>query len=157
MKHAIIIVCFLMVFCSGCTTSSQDHASIIFFIGDVKKNNTQPNIGDKVSANDIISTGKHSSCDIKIGDSIIRVKEKSKLRVSELSHLNNIEKTTVGLDIGKMLCKTKRLLKKESFTVKTPTSVAGVRGTKFSVESDTKKTARIKGSIKKAMTEKDTT
>jgi hypothetical protein len=55
-----------------------------------------------------------------------------------------LENTTLGLDVGKMLCKPKKLMKQESFLVKTPTAVAGVRGTKFTVEADAMKTTRIK-------------
>ena len=96
--------------------------------------------GDVLKENDIITTGIMSSCDIRIGDSIIRIKEKSKVLISQLLKNGNVENITLGLDIGKMLCKPKKLIKSESFLVKTPTAVAGVRGTQFSVEADIKKT-----------------
>lgn len=141
---SIILIAILSLSLSCLKQAEDDYSSIMFYIGDVKKNNQLVEIGEIILENDIIATGKQSSCDIKIGGSIIRVKEKSKIKLSELTRKGNAERTTVGLNVGKLLCKAKKLSKKESFTVKTPTAVAGVRGTKFTVEADPRKTSRIK-------------
>jgi hypothetical protein len=144
-KAIVFISCMIMMIIFGCAKEAEnDYSTIIFFIGDVKKNSAQADIGDIILQNDLIVTGSQSSCDIKIGGSIIRVKEKSSIKLSELSRNNGIEKTGIDLDNGKLLCKAKKLSKSESFLVKTPTAVAGVRGTKFTVESDINKTSRIK-------------
>ena len=144
-KLFLAILCLMLIIPAGCIKESkEDYSSIIFYIGDVKKNNIAAEIGEIILQNDAISTGVQSSCDIKIGGSIIRIKEKSNVRLSELYQKNDIEKTTVDLDVGKLLCKAKKLSKSESFLVKTPTAIAGVRGTKFTVEADAKKTSRIK-------------
>jgi hypothetical protein len=45
---------------------------------------------------------------------------------------------------AKCFVSPKKLLKSEKFIIKTPTAVAGVRGTQFIVEADKKKTTRIK-------------
>jgi hypothetical protein len=138
-------LCLIMAFTLTCTKKTEDdYSKIIFYIGDVKKNNAVPEVGELVLQNDKITTGIQSSCDIKIGGSIIRVKEKSSITLSELSKKDDLEKTTVGLQVGKLLCKAKKLTKDEKFLIKTPTAVAGVRGTKFTVEADTQKTSRIK-------------
>lgn len=138
-------LCLVLIVVFGCVKEAEDdYSMIIFYIGEVKKNNKDAEIGDIILQNDLISTGIQSSCDIKIGGSIIRVKEKSNVKLSELYRKDNIEKTTLDLDVGKMLCKAKKLSKSESFMVKTPTAVAGVRGTKFTVEADVQKTSRIK-------------
>ena len=138
-------LCLVLIVVFGCVKESEDdYSTIIFYIGEVKKNNKDAEIGDIILQNDLISTGVQSSCDIKIGGSIIRVKEKSNVKLTELYRKDNVEKTTLDLDIGKMLCKAKKLSKSESFMVKTPTAVAGVRGTKFTVETDVQKTSRIK-------------
>ena len=79
--------------------------------------------------------------------------QKTKVVLATLIRQGGIESTTVDLDSGKMLCKPKKLIKSESFMVKTPTAVAGVRGTQFTVEADTNGTSRIKvfeGSVKVA-------
>jgi hypothetical protein len=144
-KLLLSILCLILIAQFECVKESgDDYSSIIFYIGDVKKNSKEAEIGDIILQNDIITTGLQSSCDIKIGGSIIRVKEKSNVKLSELYRKGDIEKTTVDLDVGKLLCKAKKLSKSENFLVKTPTAVAGVRGTKFTVETDAQKTSRIK-------------
>lgn len=141
----IFLLCLIFAVPFGCVKESEDdYSTIIFYIGDVKKNSKTAEIGDIIMQNDIITTGIQSSCDIKIGGSIIRVKEKSNVKLSELYRKDDVEKTTVDLDVGKLLCKAKKLSKSENFLVKTPTAVAGVRGTKFTVEADAQKTSRIK-------------
>jgi hypothetical protein len=135
----------LAIWGNSCTKQQvDDYATIAFSIGDVKKNSQPVNIGDVLNQNDVIETGTMSSCDIKIGDSMIRIKENSKAILAQLLRKDGIENTTLGLDVGKMICKPKKLLKNESFLVKTPTAVAGVRGTNFLVEADAQKTTRIK-------------
>lgn len=147
MKRILIysVILGLAIWGNSCTKQQVDnYAAIAFSIGDVKKNSQPVNIGDVLNQNDVIETGTMSSCDIKIGDSMIRIKENSKAILAQLLRKDGIENTTLGLDVGKMICKPKKLLKNESFLVKTPTAVAGVRGTNFSVEADTQKTTRIK-------------
>ncbi len=147
MKRILIflIILGLAVWGNSCSTQKvDDYATIAFSIGDVKRNGQLASIGDVLNQNDVIETGSLSSCDIKIGDSMIRIKENSKALMAQLIRKDGLENTTLGLDVGKMICKPKKLLKNESFLVKTPTAVAGVRGTNFSVEADEKKTTRIK-------------
>ena len=144
-KLFLAILCLVLIIPSGCIKETkEEYSTIIFYIGDVKKNNNTAEIGEVILQNDVISTGLQSSCDIKIGGSIIRVKEKSNVRLSELYQKDDVEKTMVDLEVGKLLCKAKKLSKSESFLVKTPTAIAGVRGTKFTVEADIQKTSRIK-------------
>jgi len=142
----IIILALIMVFAIGigCTREVEEYAMVTFAVGNVTKNDVSVNIGDLLKEKDIVKTDELSSCDIKIGDSMIRIKENSKLLVSQIMRSQDLENTVLGLDVGKMLCKPKKLLKNEKFLVKTPTAVAGVRGTKFTVEADSKKTTRIK-------------
>ncbi|MCP4130252.1 MAG: FecR domain-containing protein [bacterium] len=151
-KRVIISgIIFLLAISFGCTKADQEeYAMITFMIGEVSKKldkaakAMEVDIGDIVKENNIIFTKEDSFCDIKIGGSIIRIKEKSEVTISSLMRKGNEESTTLGLSIGKMLCKPKKLLKSEAFLVKTPTAVAGVRGTKFSVAADMNKTTRIK-------------
>lgn len=134
-----------IAFAVSCSKKAENPAaSISFFIGDVTRNGAAVNIGDVVSEHDTIITATQSSCDIKLGGSIIRIKEKSTMVFSSLALGGDVEKTSLELGQGKLLCKPKKLLKDESFTVKTPTAVAAVRGTEFTVESDVNQTTRIK-------------
>jgi hypothetical protein len=145
MKKTVLLVIAVLGLSYGCTRQHVDEYSMItFMIGDVKKNNVTVQIGDIIKEKDIIQTGTDSFCDIKIGDSLIRVKQKTKVILSALIRQGGLDNTTIDLDSGKMLCKPKKLLKSETFFVKTPTAVAGVRGTQFIVEADTNGTSRIK-------------
>jgi hypothetical protein len=143
-RNIVFLVSFLLMLSLNCTKEVEDHAAVIFFVGEVKINGASVGIGDSINENDTVITGTLSSCDIKIGDSIIRIKERSRVIISQLLKKGLFENVEIGLDIGKMLCKPKKLMKTESFMVKTPTAVAGVRGTQFTVEADRRKTTRIK-------------
>lgn len=144
-KTVFFIICLAVGLILNCSTDQEyDYASINFFVGEVTKNGKVVEIGDLIYEKDVIATSEQSSCDIKIGKSIIRIKEKSSLEFSGLIVKNGKENTTLGLEIGRILCKPKKLLKGEKFLVKTPTAVAGVRGTQFTVEADKKLTTRIK-------------
>jgi 5'(3')-deoxyribonucleotidase len=148
MKQVLVTaMCLSAIIAVSCTKKQNlsDYATISFFIGDVSKNGGGGvAIGDPVTEKDTITTGPQSSCDIKIGESIIRVKEKSKMAFSTLSKSDKNEQTSLDLNEGRLLCKPKKLLKDDSFMVKTPTAIAAVRGTEFTVESDANKTTRIK-------------
>lgn len=143
-RGLVLLVVASMAFIGSCKKPVEEYATIAFSIGEVTKNGVAAVIGDAISQNDVIVTGAISSCDIKIGESIIRVKENSKAVMAQLLRTDGQDNTTLSLDVGKIICKPKKLLKGESFLVKTPTAVAGVRGTNFSVEADVNKTTRIK-------------
>ncbi len=146
MKKLILLsIGLILVIAGGCSKQKVDEYAVIsFIVGEVSKNSGSVSIGDIIKEKDEITTGNESFCDIKIGGSIIRIKEKSKLTVSNLIRQGSTESTQLGMDMGKMLCKPKKLLKDDSFTVKTPTAVAGVRGTQFTIEVDSLKTTRVK-------------
>lgn len=146
MKKIAFVLVIVMIAAVSCSRMKQgeDFATITFFVGEVKKNGVDVQIGDLLKDNDKIVTGNSASCDIRLGESVIRLKEKSVMMVSQLLKKGDQESVALGLDMGKMLCKPKKLMKEESFVVRTPTAVAGVRGTRFIVEADANKTTRIK-------------
>ena len=154
MKRLVIAAIMALVLMPGCSKFKADeYAMITFMIGDVTKNNSMVQIGDLVKEKDVIQTGADSICDVKIGESLIRVKQKTSVILSSLIKTAQAENTEIELNAGKLLCKPKKLIKSESFLVKTPTAVAGVRGTQFSVEADANGTSRIKvfeGSVRVA-------
>lgn len=144
-KTVSALLAIIAAIAFGCGRETVDeHATISFMIGDVKINSVEAQIGDIIKQNDDIITGGNSFCDIRIGGSIIRIKAQSSVKISTLLKSGNIEDTEIGLNSGKLLCKPKKLLKDENFMVKTPTAVAGVRGTQFAIEADRLKTTRIK-------------
>ncbi len=144
-KTVSALLAIIAAIAFGCGRETvEEHATISFMIGDVKINSVEAQIGDIIKQNDDILTGGNSFCDIRIGGSIIRIKAQSSVKISTLLKSGNIEDTEIGLNSGKLLCKPKKLLKDENFMVKTPTAVAGVRGTQFAIEADKLKTTRIK-------------
>lgn len=91
--------------------------------------------GDGVKEGDTVKTSKLAIADLVQQDSVlIRIHENSVVRVAALlSKTNNDSQLT--MDKGKMYVTLSRM-KKGSFSVKTPTSVASVRGTAFRISSD---------------------
>ncbi len=143
-KIPVLTGIILLAYLLSCGKSVEAPAGITFLIGDVKVNGVPARQGDMLRANAQIVTGDQSSCDVRIGESLIRIKESSSLTLAQLSAQGSPENTLLALESGKMLCKPKKLLKDESFIVKTPTAVAGVRGTQFSIEADREKTTTFK-------------
>ncbi len=144
-KNIVVLsMMFLIYSCASKSELKEDYALINFYIGQVTKNGNTIQIGDSIAEGDIIITDEKSSCDIKIGGSMLRIKEKSKLTFAQAMRENGMENTTLEFESGKILCKPKKLLKDENFMIKTRTTVAAVRGTQFSVASDSNNTTQIK-------------
>ncbi len=103
-------------------------------------------VGQSLDQGAVIRTDRNGRCDIQVGgESVFRMQSDSEIRLSELSqNLESGKKSTqLELTIGKVLVKPKELKPGESFQVRTPTAVAGVRGTRFSVETSPEKDTRI--------------
>lgn len=140
---AVILIAVSLL--SGCNKEkAPEPAMIIFIIGDVKKNSAEAVIGDAVKEGDVIRTSADSFCDIKLGDSVVRIKAKSDVTITTLLINSGRESITLLLEKGALLCKPRKMVNADYFFVKTPTAVAAVRGTQFSVETDSMLTTRIK-------------
>ncbi len=109
-------------------------------------------VGDTVRKGMKIETGGKSSIDIFFDENAIKIMENSAVEVSELE-LNlqdESEKTRFRITQGKVFSKmARKLAKNEKFTISTPTTTAGVRGTEFLVvEADGKGlVACLKGTV----------
>ncbi|HSV97701.1 MAG TPA: PQQ-binding-like beta-propeller repeat protein [Spirochaetota bacterium] len=138
----------LSISCSK-KTENQSRAVITFMIGEVQvfKNNAWGGVetGSELYQGDRIRTKAGATVDVQIGQSVVRVKEKSELALAALfmDRSTNLENTSLELAVGTVLAKPRKLIKGESFMVKTPTAVAGVRGTMFMVESNAAKDTRV--------------
>lgn len=150
-KYLACIIMVLMAVSFSCAKKEAPaiKAVVTFVVGEasVLKNNAwkKIDVGAELVQNDSIKTGNASTIDIQIGQSIVRVKENSTLRLAML-YLDagtGIEKNTLDLAVGTVLAKPKKLVKGESFLVKTPTAVAGVRGTMFVVEAKQTRDTRV--------------
>ena len=95
--------------------------------------------GANVPLNSEIKTGANSSCMLKwAGGNVVKVSPMSQLKVSQADKgANGKEDSTVDLSNGKVSAHAKKFNTPDStFKVKTPTAVAGVRGTDVIGEYD---------------------
>jgi hypothetical protein len=96
-----------------------------------------------VNQGDTIKTGKSSEAVLNLGGAgNVEVKESSQLSIAQLvqNSATGNKKTLLDLAMGEVFIKAEKLHgKEEKFEVKTPTSIVGVRGTKFSVKVETVK------------------
>ena len=102
-------------------------------------------VGRVLNEGSFVKTGAGSIVILGVDDSktaVIDVSEKSIVSFDSLTKdsATGMKKTLLGLPVGQILIKAQRLDTPDSkFEVKTPTSVVGVRGTKFSVKVDAAK------------------
>jgi len=123
-----------------------------FVLGDVKiagaSGEKAANQGDGVVVNDVITTGKKAVADLMYGKSgVIRISENSKVVVTSMADKTGSD-TVMSMDSGKVFC-TLTKLRGTGFKVQTPTAIAAVRGTSFTVLSDKKgaKLSVVKGTV----------
>jgi len=142
----ITILLFTVTQCknngAGDSTGKINEARVIFAIGDVTVKTQSSWVTAqnqmKISQGAEIKTGSKSQCNVVIGkDSFVSVKEKSHLILEKiLKDVSGVEENLLELKVGKSVLNPKKLLKGDSFRIKTPTAIAAVRGTKFIVEQN---------------------
>ncbi len=109
-----------------------------FVYGDVSltRNGTRTALasGSELASGDVVATGPRGLAEIHVGaDTIVRIREGSMLAIAELQRRDGRLAFSVDLPSGTALFNFKRFSKGDSASVRTPTSVAGVRGTTFGV------------------------
>jgi hypothetical protein len=96
--------------------------------------------GTVIMENSIVKTGSLSIIDIKYKDSgVIRINENSNMKISQLFSSSQGEDTVLMMNKGTVFISISKLKKDSRFEVKTPTAVAGIRGTSFKVSADDEK------------------
>ncbi len=151
----LLVVFGLLSFCKkeDQPVKEKTYMIISFVTGDVKivrksesgKTEEIPaKVGMLVYAGDLIKTEKGKiDLQTKTGSSI-RIKEMTTLNVSNLATQEGGD-TNLQLDHGNLIANVKKATSKQEFKVSTPTAIAGVRGTIFSVEVDPfEKTSSVK-------------
>jgi len=88
-----------------------------------------------INEGDEIKTRGGSSAIIKMDDgSMLKVGPLAAMKVDKLAKSGQNNQTSMGIEVGKTWNRVNRMTSDSSFDVKTPTAVAGVRGTYFSSE-----------------------
>ncbi|MBN1381632.1 MAG: FecR domain-containing protein [Deltaproteobacteria bacterium] len=92
-----------------------------------------------VEVNDLVVTGDKSSATMVFSDeSIIKLEANSKLVIKDYSLTGKTRKSIFSLAIGKLTASVKKFIGGgNTFQVHSPTAVAGVRGTVFTVAAET--------------------
>lgn len=106
--------------------------------GALKQQGRPAKVGDRLKASgEGISTGSNSSAKLAVDNGIgsIDVSENTNLQVKSLATLRNGAKTTnLAMNRGRNRVRVRSFRNPQSrFTIETPTGIAGVRGTDFTV------------------------
>lgn len=136
---AALLVALVLAAAMAAPGYGQAQYAIQMLVGDVQiisGGKTAAAAMDRVLAGgDTIVTGKNSMVDISFGDrGLVRVQESTKVTVASLK--KGAEDPDLDLDGGGILVMLSKLVKGESFQIKTSTQVASVRGTSFQVTAD---------------------
>jgi hypothetical protein len=101
----------------------------------IREGQTMPaQLGMELKAGDAIQTDSGSSVDFAMNGTVgTRVTSSSEAILED----SNKENMKIRVKVGKLLLNLDKLPTKSSFKVETPTAVAVVRGTQFSVQVDT--------------------
>lgn len=100
-------------------------------------------VGDLLKASDTVITEKEAIVDLQIkGGGSFRVMPESKTVISKLGKDTDLEVQRGGLLLG-----LNKLDKDETFNVRSPTAVAGVRGTSFSFSAERQTVAVLTGGV----------
>lgn len=155
MKKFLTLACIVSVSLLSpyCKKASQETVSIQFAVGSAKvvtPSGEKPAIaGLRVYLDDRIVTGSGSFVDLVLGTrGVIRVAENSDVALRTLTD-DKGSSLQFDMDKGKILSVMGKLSKTSSFTVKTRTTIAAIRGTAFMVVADqyTSKVYVIKGEV----------
>ncbi|MCG6140558.1 FecR domain-containing protein [Leptospira mtsangambouensis] len=118
-------------------TKQESNVVVAFVKGDVvvirESGQVKPNLGDVLTSKDTIVTGQNGSVEILVGeDGVLKLNKNTSLSVSQAFAANDgSRETEVNMQYGKLVTVLRKERKTESFSIVTPTSIAGVRGTIF--------------------------
>lgn len=151
MKLRVTLYIMLILFITGCGKNETPKPAadaeekfffkIQFITGDVKISSTsglrEARAGDNINISESVVTGEKSVADVIFGTSgVIRIIANSRVAVRSIADKSTTD-TTLDMDRGRVYVTLAKLKGKE-FRVKTPTAVASVRGTSFTVVADKK-------------------
>ena len=136
--YTFLIVVFSLFACTALdqkVAKTPSPLRIKFIKGNIRvlsdKGLQKAKIGQVLSKKDRIFTSEKSRAEIIIGNrGVIKIGPKTKVEISEISGIDNL-KAALSVRTGSVFSGVRKLKSKESFEVRTPSAVAGVRGTTF--------------------------
>ena len=147
LRHAmknIMAVLLVMFMAAGAAYGASLQAKMTKVKGDVQMQKGGAGAWAKVKEGDTcgkgtkIKTGPGAEVFVSwSGDNSVKVKEMSQITIDALMKDGGKSTSKVSLDNGKAFAKAGKMSGGSSFEVKTPTAVAGVRGTGFEFDEDT--------------------
>lgn len=157
----VILLSFFILFLNMKASAENQHGLFMVVKGDVKlisgtKAPFAAKVGTKVLVGDVVTTGADSRAKIVMVDrNVINVSPDSKMQIAKYSTdaAAGTKEVEIKLDEGKIRNNVEQSYDgaKSKFILKTPTAVAGVRGTQFvtSFDSKTQKTeiVTMKGQV----------
>lgn len=140
MKRAVILA-LAFFFISSAAPAEQNVGKIIQLVNDVDVTSlttgekTAPGIGFLINTDHKVRTGKRSFVEILLNNGTrIQVKDVSVINISTIKIEKTDQPTRVRLLTGKVRVSMKKIFRDgHSLILKTPTAIAGVRGTDFGV------------------------
>ncbi len=147
MKRLVYLsLIFLITVQAGCKKKDKEVERIgviNFMAGSVKiefdGSSSMARVGDKIKQGMKIQTEKKSFVEIYFDTYAVKILENSSVEISRLvTRLKDkTDETEFYVEEGKLFSRvSKKLMKDEQYRVKTPTTVAGVRGTDFMVSEE---------------------
>ncbi|MEJ5362973.1 MAG: FecR domain-containing protein [Spirochaetota bacterium] len=136
MKKIILLICLSSVFLFSCAKETkQEVLKIQSFFGDVtvqaQGTARVPEIGQILSLNDVVITGKGAIVDLMYRNAgIIRINENTTVKIESLMKGDN-DDVVLTIDTGKTFAALSKLKKGDGFALKSKTVIAAVRGTSF--------------------------
>lgn len=139
-KKKIICAGIMSVIIAGFSACSKkqisENAVVTFVLGDATiqrgADTLKAEVREVLKNGDIISTGEKSYMVVQMGNRLMfRVESESKLEIKSITEFG---KNEYNLSKGIVLSKLSKLKKDEQYLIRTPTTVASVRGTVFSTE-----------------------
>lgn len=132
------VVSVIMGVFATCGKQAPEQAFLVFSVGDVKVvsaagGETGAKVKQSLAAGDAMKTGAASFAIIQIGESImVRVQENTLADIKSLMATGR----EIHLRQGRVLSAVKLLKQGDAYSVSTPTAIAAVRGTEFTVAYD---------------------
>lgn len=100
--------------------------------------------GDEIIAGDTIKTGSNAICELQFGSTAkLQLQAQTVLEVTDILLSDVSRRVAAKLEIGSILNKVQKLSGADSYTIRTGSTVCGVRGTEFVVKVDRASTTVI--------------